>query len=127
MPNANLVILMGHLIRDPDLRYTPSGMAVATFGIAVNNRVKKGTEWENKPVFVDVTVWANTAELCSNNLSKGKPVYLEGRLDFQQWEDKSSGQKRSKVCVIGEKVQFLSAKQGGSPLGQDENGEELPF
>ncbi|MBB5021300.1 single-stranded DNA-binding protein [Desulfurispira natronophila] len=111
MSAFNKVILMGNLTRDPELRFIPSGAAVATLGLAVNN-----PRAENETLFIDITVWNKVAENCSKFLSKGSSVLVEGRLVYRTWEDKNSGQKRGKHEVIGETVQFLrtGASSGGS-------------
>lgn len=111
MASLNRVILAGNLTRDVELRYTPSGTAVTEIGMAMNERVKKGEQWVEEPVFVDVTLWGRTAELASQYLSKGRSVLIEGRLKFDQWEQ--DGQKRSKLRVVGEKMQFLGGRDGG--------------
>lgn len=118
MPNLNKVFLMGNVTRDPELRYTQSSMAVLDLGIAVNRRIKNadGTS-RDETTFVNVTVWGKTAENCAEYLSKGRPVFVEGRLKMDQWEDKKTGEKRSKLTVTGESVQFL----GGRPAGGGEH------
>lgn len=119
MANLNKVMLIGNLTRDPELRYTPKGTAVADLGIAVNRRVSDGNgNWSDETTFVDVTVWGNTAENAQKFLTKGRGVFVEGRLQLDTWEDKQSGQKRSKLKVVGENVQFLpDGKSGGSGGG----------
>ncbi|HYW81393.1 MAG TPA: single-stranded DNA-binding protein [Thermoguttaceae bacterium] len=115
MASFNRVILVGNLTRDPELRYIPSGTAVTDIGLAVNDRVKRNDQWVDETTFVDVTLWARTAEVASEYLSKGSPVLIEGRLKLDQWEQ--DGQKRSKLKVIGERMQMLSAKGGGGGGG----------
>src|SRR5688500_2990424 len=110
MPNFNQVTLMGHLTRDVELKFLQSNTAVANFGLAVTDRVKRGDNWEDKPMFIEVTFFGRTAEVCNEYLSKGSPVFVSGRLDFQQWE--KDGVKRSKHCIIGEKMQMLGSKGG---------------
>ncbi len=118
MANLNKVMLIGNLTRDPELRYTPKGTAVADLGLAVNRRVSDGNgNWSDETTFVDVTVWGNTAENSQKYLSKGRGVFVEGRLQLDTWEDKQSGQKRSKLKVVGENVQFLPDGRGGSGGG----------
>lgn len=126
MPNLNKVFLMGNLTRDPELRYVPSGTAVATFTIAVN-RVYKTQEGEKKEQtsFVRVVVWARRAEVCGEYLSKGSPVFVEGRLQSRNWETQD-GQKRSTIEIIADNVQFLRGtgdKQGASAAGKKQ---EIP-
>jgi len=113
MASLNRVILAGNLTRDPEVRYTPTGTAVADLGLAVNDRVKKDNEWVEKPTFIDVTVWGRQAETTSEYLQKGSPVLIEGRLQLDSWETKE-GEKRNKLKVVAERVQFLgSPKKGG--------------
>ena len=86
MASFNKVMLMGNLTRDPELRYTASGAAVASFGLAVSRKYKQGEEWKDEVCFVDITVWAKLAENCTEYLHKGSPVFIEGRLNNQTWE-----------------------------------------
>ncbi len=126
MANLNKVLLLGNLTRDPELRYTPKGTAVADLSIAVNRRVSDGSgNWSDETTFVDVTVWGNTAENCQKFLAKGRGVFVEGRLQLDTWEDKQSGQKRSKLKVVGETVQFLPDGKGG-PTGGGGGGSSRP-
>lgn len=116
MPNLNKVFLMGNLTRDPELRYTPSGTAVASFGLAVNRRYKSQSgEDREDTCFVEVTAFARQAEVISEYLSKGRPVFIEGRLHLDRWEDKQSGAKRSKLTVTLENFQFLGGRGEGGP------------
>jgi len=119
MANLNKVLLIGRLTRDPELRYVQSGTAVLDLGLAVNRRVKKsdGT-WGDEAAFIDVTVWRKLAENCAEYLSKGRPVFVEGYLKFDQWEDKKTGDKRSKLKVTADNVQFLGARPGGGGEGE---------
>jgi single-strand DNA-binding protein len=118
MPSFNRVILMGNLTRDIELRYLPSQMAVADVTLAVNDRRKNANgEWIEEVSFVDVTVWGRTAEVMSEYLSKGSPVFIEGRLKLDTWEQ--DGQKRSKLKVVCERMQLIGAKgQGGQGAPQ---------
>ena len=115
---------MGNLTRDPELRYTPKGTAVAVFGLAIN-RVWKTESGEQKEdvCFVDIEAWARQAEICSQYLTKGSPVFVEGELRYDQWDDKTSGQKRSKLKVHALRVQFIGSKSRGAP---GEEGEASP-
>jgi single-strand DNA-binding protein len=125
MANLNKVLLMGNLTRDPEVRYTPKGTAVAELGIAVN-RIYSGENGEKREevTFVDVTVWGRTAENVGEYLKKGRPVFIEGRLQLDSWEDKQSGQKRNKLKVVADNVQFLGSPRGGSGgPGPEEGGE----
>lgn len=114
MANLNRVLLIGNLTRDPDLRYTPKGTAVTEIGLAVN-RVYTGEDGERKEetTFVDVTLWARLAEIAGQYLKKGRPVFVEGRLQLDTWDDKQTGQKRSKLRVVAENIQLLGARQEG--------------
>ncbi|MEM6656356.1 MAG: single-stranded DNA-binding protein [Planctomycetota bacterium] len=120
MASYNRVILVGNLTRDPELRYIPSGTAVAEIGLAVNDRVKKNDQWVDETTFVDVTLWARTAEVANEYLSKGSPVLIEGRLKFDQWE--KDGQKRSKLRVVADKMQMLGGKPGAGGGGGPHRG-----
>ncbi len=129
MASYNRVVLLGNLTRDPELRYIPSGTAVADVGLAVNDRRKNAQgEWVEETTFVEVTLWARTAEVASEYLSKGSPVLIEGRLKLDQWE--TDGQKRSKLKVIGEKMMLVGSKGGGGgggrPPAQQDNQYNQP-
>ena len=115
--NLNKVFLMGNLTRDPEVRYTPKGTAVGEFGLAINDSYKAqdGTIKESV-TYVDIEVWSRQAETCKQYLSKGRPVFIEGSLKFDQWES-PEGQKKSKLRVRAERVQFL-----GSPGGSGGSG-----
>jgi single-strand DNA-binding protein len=114
MASFNRVILLGNLTRDPELRYIASGTPVTELGLAVNDRRKNANgEWVEETTFVDVTLWARTAEIASEYLTKGSPVFIEGRLKFDSWET-PDGQKRSKLRVVGERMQLLGSR-GGPP------------
>jgi single-strand DNA-binding protein len=116
MANLNKVLLLGNLTRDPEVRYTPKGTAVGDLGIAVNRRVSDGNgNWSDEVTFVDVTVWGTNAENAQKYLTKGRGVFIEGRLQMDTWEDKQSGQKRSKLKVVAEVLQFLPDGKGGTP------------
>ena len=148
--SLNKVFLMGNLTRDPELRYIPSGAAVANFTVAVNRPYKNSTGEKKEEVsFVRVVVWGKMAEVCGEYLAKGRPVLVEGRLKSRSWEDQS-GQKRSAMDVVANSVQFMgsrTAKQettagkevesidldegyadtGPEGTGQKTEGEEIPF
>ena len=117
MASFNRVILVGNLTRDVELRYTPQGTAVTDIGMAVNDRVKRNDEWVDEATFVDVTLWGRTAEVASEYLSKGSSLLIEGRLKFDTWEQ--DGQKRSKLRVVGERMQMLGGRKSGSTGGGD--------
>ena len=115
MANLNKVMLLGNLTRDPELRHTPKGSAVADLGIAVNRKIQDGNGgWKDETTFVDVTVWGSSAENAHKYLSKGRGVFIEGRLQMDTWDDKATGQKRSKLKVVADNVQFLPDGKGGA-------------
>ncbi len=119
MASFNKVILMGNLTRDPELRYTPKGTAIAKIGLAVNRVwTNEAGEKKEEVTFVDVDIFGRTAENVGQYMRKGRPIMIEGRLKLDQWDDKQSGQKRSKLGVIADTVQFLgSANEGGGNPG----------
>lgn len=119
MASFNKVILLGNLTRDPELRYTPKGMATARLGLAVNRSYKTDAgETREEVTFIDVDAWGKQAELISQYLRKGAPLFLEGRLKFDQWDDKQTGQKVSKLRVVLENFQFVGGPRGeGGPGG----------
>jgi single-strand DNA-binding protein len=126
MASFNRVILVGNLTRDPELRYIPSGTAVTEIGLAVNDRRKNSAgEWVDETTFVDVTLWARSAEVASEYLSKGSPVLIEGRLKLDTWET-GDGQKRSKLRVVGERMQMLGGRGGGGGGGGGAGGGTRP-
>ena len=114
MANINRVVLVGNLTRDPELRHTPSGTAVCKLRLAVNTRQKDQAtgEWGDKPNYFDVTVWGNQGESCAQYLAKGRPVGVDGRLDWREW-DAQDGTKRQAVEIIADSVQFLGSREGG--------------
>lgn len=120
MANFNKVILAGNLTRDPELRYTPSGKAIAKFGMAINRNWTTDTgEKKEEVTFVDIDSFGRQAEVISQYLKKGRPVLIEGRLKLDQWDDKQSGQKRSRLGVVLESFSFLDSggrnEAGGAP------------
>lgn len=124
MANLNRVFLMGNLTRDPELRYTPNGTAVADLRLAVNDSYtgRDGKQVE-RTLFIDVTVWQRQAEAASEYLSKGRPVLVEGRLQLDEWENQQ-GEKQSKIRVVAQRVQFLGSPrgEGGAQGGQPARG-----
>ncbi|GAB5444844.1 MAG: single-stranded DNA-binding protein [Fuerstiella sp.] len=127
MASFNKVILVGNVTRDPEVRYTGGGTAVTEIGLAVN-RVwtdRSSREKKEETTFVDVTLWGRTAEVAGEYLAKGRPCLIEGRLQLDQWEDKQSGQKRSKLRVVGETLQLLGGRGGdnGAPHHRSRPGE----
>jgi single-strand DNA-binding protein len=124
MASFNKVILLGNLTRDPEVRYTPKGSAVCDLGIAVNRQYTLDTgEKREEVTYVDVVLWARLAEIAGEYLRKGRPVFIEGRLQLDTWDDKQSGQKRSKLRVIGETMQLLGSRPSGAG-GPAEAGDE---
>ncbi len=121
MASFNKVILLGNLTRDPEVRYTPKGSAVCDLGLAVNRQYSLDSgEKREEVTFVDVVLWARLAEIAGEYLKKGRPVFIEGRLQLDSWDDKQSGQKRTKLRVVGETMQLL----GSRPSGGGGEGEE---
>ena len=130
MASFNKVMLMGNLTRDPELRFTPNGAAVANFGLATNRKYKVGDEFKEEVCYVEITVWGRQGENCAEYLSKGRPAFVEGYLKFSTWE--SDGQKRNKLEVVANTVQFLGSRsdsQGDSSTGQAPMSDEddVPF
>lgn len=126
MASLNKVMLIGNLGKDPELRYTASGTAVASFSLATSDRIKnKSGEWEEKTEWHNITLWGRTAEVAGEYLSKGKTVYIEGRLQTRKWQDKD-GKDRYTTEVVGEKMQMLGGKgEGGGgqrPSGGNRGG-----
>ena len=137
MANVNKVILIGNLTRDPEIRHTPKGTAVGDIALAINRVYTSETgEKREETTYVDVTLWGRTAEIAQQYLKKGRPAYIEGRLQMDTWEDKATGQKRSKLKVVAEALQLLggrgedgtgAAPGGGSGRRMDEGySEERP-
>ena len=124
MASFNKVILLGNLTRDPEVRYTPKGSAVCDLGIAINRQFTLDSgEKREEVTFVDVVLWARLAEIAGEYLKKGRPVFIEGRLQLDTWDDKQSGQKRSKLRVVGETMQLLGGRPPGAAGGASEGGE----
>ena len=127
MADLNKVFLMGRLTQDPELRYTPSGAAVSDLRLATS-RTWQGKDGERREetLYIDVTVWNRQAENCCQYLKKGRAVHVEGYLKMDSWDDKTSGEKRTKVKVEADRVQFLDRKDdpgggGGAPMGEDDD------
>lgn len=118
MASFNKVILLGNLTRDPELRYTPKGQAVAKLGLAVNRSYKlESGETREEVTFIDVDAWGKQAELIGQYLRKGNPLFVEGRLKLDQWDDKNTGQKVSKLRVVMENFQFIGGPRGAEGTG----------
>jgi single-strand DNA-binding protein len=125
MASFNKVILLGNLTRDPEVRYTPKGSAVCDLGIAVNRVYTTDSgEKREEVTYVDVVLWARLAEIAGEYLKKGRPVFIEGRLQMDTWDDKQTGQKRSRLRVVGETMQLLGGRPSGAPGAPAEAGEE---
>jgi single-strand DNA-binding protein len=125
MASFNKVILLGNLTRDPEVRYTPKGSAVCDLGLAVNRQYTLDSgEKREEVTYVDVVLWARLAEIAGEYLKKGRPVFIEGRLQLDTWDDKQSGQKRSKLRVIGETMQLLGSRPAGTGAAPAEAGAE---
>jgi single-strand DNA-binding protein len=119
--NINTVTITGNLTADPELRTTPSGMEICNLRVAVNGRRKEGDNWVDKPNFFDVTVFGGRGKSCAEHLAKGRPIAVNGRLDWSEWVDKDTQKKRSKVTIIADNIQFL-----GSGTGQQNTGNQNP-
>jgi single-strand DNA-binding protein len=113
MTSFNKVILLGNLTRDPEVRYTPNGIAVASFAIAVNRKYKQGDETKEEVSYIDIVVFGKQAESCGQYIGKGDSVLIDGRLQQRRWDDKDSGQKRSKLEVIAQSVNFMPKRSSG--------------
>lgn len=122
MANLNKVLLIGNLTTDPSMSYTPKGTAIADIGLAVNRTYTDSGEKREEVTFIDVTLWGRVAEIVGEYCKKGRPLFVEGRLQLETWDDKSTGQKRSKLKVIGENIQLLGGREGGG--GSDYAGQE---
>lgn len=129
MPSFNSVVLVGHLARDPELRYTGQGKAVCDFAIGVNRTyTKQSGEKVEDVAFVDITVWDRMGEACAEYLKKGRPVLVSGHLIQDRWQDEATGQKRSKLKVVAERVQFLGSgsKDDAAPVEETPAEEPAP-
>ena len=116
MANINRVVITGNLTRDPELRSTPGGTSVCSLRVAVNSRRKdESGNWVDKPNYFDVTVWGAQGENCAQYLSKGRPVAVDGRLNWREWEAQDGG-KRQSVDIIADSVQFLGSREGGAQM-----------
>jgi single-strand DNA-binding protein len=129
MASVNKVILIGNVTRKPEIKYTPKGTAVTELGLAVNRFIpaSEGGEKREETTFIDVTLWGRQAEVACEYLDKGRPVYIEGRLQLDSWDDKETGKKRSKLRVVGENIQLLGSRDGGGGGGRGgESYEDAP-
>lgn len=126
MASLNKVMLIGNLTRDPEIRYTPKGQAVTDIGLAVNRIYStESGEKREEVTFIDITLWGRTAEIVHQYCKKGRPLFVEGRLQLDTWDDKQTGQKRSKLKVIGDGIQLLGSRDSGGggsdPGGSNQN------
>jgi single-strand DNA-binding protein len=128
MANVNKVILIGNVTRDPEIKYTPKGTAVTELGLAINRFIpaSDGNEKREETTFIDVTLWGRQAEVASEYARKGRPVYIEGRLQLDSWDDKESGKKRTKLRVVGENLQLLGSREGSGGGGSRGGDEDAP-
>jgi single-strand DNA-binding protein len=123
MANLNKVMLIGNLTRDPELRHTPSGKTVSEIGLAINRTwTNDQGQKQEETTFVDVTLWGHQAEVVQQYVTKGSPIYIEGRLQLDTWDDKETGKKRSKLRIVAENFQFLSGKPGATGGGNSGGG-----
>ncbi|HEX5067723.1 MAG TPA: single-stranded DNA-binding protein [Myxococcota bacterium] len=126
MASVNKVILIGNLGRDPELRYTQGGQAVANFTLATTERFPgKDGERQERTEWHRIVAWARTAELCAQYLSKGRSVYIEGRLQTREWENRE-GQKQRTTEIVAQTVQFLGGRDGGGGGAQRSGGSDIP-
>jgi single-strand DNA-binding protein len=130
MASLNKVFLMGNLTRDPELRVTPKGTPICQFGLAVNRQFKDDSgQTRDETTFVDIEAWGRQGETISKYCTKGRPLFVEGRLKLDTWDDKTTGQKRSKMRIVLENFQFLGGREGGggagggAPSASDEGGD----
>jgi single-strand DNA-binding protein len=116
--NINRVVLVGNLTRDPEMKHLPSGTALCSLRIAVNTRRKdESGQWTDKPNYFDVSVWGNQGESCAQYLSKGRPVAIDGRLEWREWEATDGSGKRQAVEIVADNVQFLGSRSDGDGGG----------
>jgi len=124
MANFNKVYLMGNLTRDPEMRVTPKGTAICQFGLAISRSWKdESGQTREETAFVDIEAWGKQGEVIAKYCTKGRPLFVEGRLKFDQWEDKTSGQKRSKLKVVLENFQFIGGRGDGAPAAGPASGD----
>jgi single-strand DNA-binding protein len=127
MPSLNKVLLMGNLTRDPELRVTPKGTPICQFSLAINRQFKmESGETREEVIYVDVEAWGKQGETIAKYMVKGRPLYVEGRLRLDQWEDKNTKEKRSRMKVVLEQFQFLGDNRAGAPAGGGSAGSSEP-
>lgn len=133
-------MLIGNVTRDPEVKYTPKGSAVAQMGLAINRKYKQGDDWKEEVTFVDVELWGRLAEIAGEYAKKGSPIFIEGRLSLESWDDKQSGQKRSRLKVVAENLQLLGSRGGqaentgpkrptrpAGPATKEDDDDSIPF
>ncbi len=124
MASLNKVMLIGNVTRDPEVKFTPKGSAVADLGLAVNRvYTNQAGEKSEEVTYIDVELWGRLAEIAGEYAKKGRSVFIEGRLRLDSWEDKQSGQKRNRLKVVGEVLQLLGSRPGGGAVGTEDEGE----
>ncbi len=127
MPSLNKVLLMGNLTRDPELRVTPKGTPICQFSLAINRQFKmESGESREEVIYVDVEAWGKQGETIAKYMTKGRPLYVEGRLRLDQWEDKTTKEKRSRMKVVLEQFQFLGDSRGGGGAAGPGGGSAEP-
>lgn len=125
MPSLNKVLLMGNLTRDPELRVTPKGTPICQFGLAINRQFKmESGESREEVTFVDIEAWGKQGETIAKYCTKGRPLYVEGRLRLDQWEDKNTKEKKSRMRVVLEQFQFLGDSRAGGGAGGGGGGSQ---
>ena len=124
MASLNKVMLIGNVTRDPEVKFTPKGSAVADLGLAINRiYTNQAGEKSEEVTYIDVELWGRLAEIAGEYAKKGRSMFIEGRLRLDSWEDKQSGQKRNRLKVVGEGLQLLGSRPGGGAVGADDEGE----
>ncbi len=130
MASYNKVLLLGNLTRDPELRVTPKGTPICQFGLAVNRQFKDDSgQTRDETTFVDIEAWGRQGETISKYCTKGRPLFVEGRLKLDTWDDKTTGQKRNKMKVVLENFQFIGGREGGAPAAgaaPEDGGDQTP-
>ena len=125
--NINRVVLVGNLTRDPEMKHLPSGTALCSLRIAVNTRRKdESGQWTDKPNYFDVSVWGAQGESCAQYLAKGRPVAIDGRLEWREWEATDGSGKRQAVEIVADNVQFLGSREGGGEAAGGAGGQFVP-
>lgn len=123
----NVVLLKGNLTRDPEVRFTSNNNAICNCSIALNRRIKRNDQWEDDVTFVEFSIWGSRGEAFAKYHRKGSQALIQGRLQLDQWEDKASGEKRSKLKVVAEEWEFVGSRPNADSSEADEPAEETPF